>query len=459
MGASTREAADTWRRLIFGVGLGLMLLMAWRAQSGGDQLNLLSRGWLWAERGVFLPYGNPLSSGGNDPGPLTTLLVGAPLFLWRDHRAPIVLVLVSHLLAYLLLDRVIARALPARERLLFALVYWLNPWRLHFSGFLWNPNHLFVAGAVHLSTAWASRERARFGSSFAHVAALGLASQLHPSFVILGFASLLLVARRAIRIHWPGLLAGVAVVALSYWPWLRVVYAGQRDILPGSEGFPLRGLIYLFPLLRGWLYWIRYASLYVPGDVLQLDFVDTLGAQCSNLVARPLGLALAALTPLTVALPLGANARLLRRFRRRLRRRAPPQGARAWLREYAFVSLLAATISFALAPTTVMAWQALIVLHAAVLPLLFLAAAALRLPRRRALAGRLAIAWAIASVLITATLAFGSRRYRCHGSELMGFGVVLRHDHPMFHDLMIDETCPIPFDAESGWWPDALPEE
>lgn len=436
-----------------------MLLMAWRAQSGGDQLNLLSRGWMWAERGVFVPYGNPLSSGGNDPGPLTTLLVGAPLFLWRDHRAPIVLVLVSHLLAYLLLDRLIARALSTRERLLFALVYWLNPWRLHFSGFLWNPNHLFLAGAVHLSTAWASRERPRFAMSFAHTVAIGLASQLHPSFVILAFASLLLVLRRAIRLHWPGVLAGAAVVVLSYWPWLRVVFAGQRDMLPGSEGFPLRGLIYLFPLLRGWLYWLRYASLYVPRDVLRLDFVDTLGAHWSALISRPLGLVLATLTPLTVALPVVANGRLLRRFRRRLRRRVAPASARGWLREYAFVSLLAATISFALAPTTVMAWQALIVLHAAVLPLLFLGAAALRVPRYRALARRLAAAWAIASVLITATLAFGSRRYRCHGSELMGFGVVLRHDHPMFHDLGIVRTCPIPFDAESGWWPDALPEE
>lgn len=436
-----------------------MLLMAWRAQSGGDQLNLLSRGWMWAERGVFVPYGNPLSSGGNDPGPLTTLLVGAPLFLWRDHRAPIVLILVSHLLAYLLLDRVIARALSTRERLLFAIVYWLNPWRLHFSGFLWNPNHLFLAGAVHLSTAWASRERPRFAMSFAHTVAIGLASQLHPSFVILAFASLLLALRRAIRVHWPGVLAGAAVVVLSYWPWLRVVFAGQRDILPGSEGFPLRGLIYLFPLLRGWLYWLRYASLYAPRDVLRLDFVDTLGADWSALISRPLGLALATLTPLTVALPLVANGRLLRRFRRRLHRRAAPASARGWLREYAFVALLAATISFALAPTTVMAWQALIVLHAAVLPLLLIGAAALRLPSRRGLARRVAAAWAIASVLITGVLAFGSRRYRCHGSELMGFGLVVRHDHPMFHDLGIDATCPIPFDEKSGWWPDALPEE
>jgi hypothetical protein len=436
-----------------------MLLMAWRAQSGGDQLNLLSRGWLWAERGVFLPYGNPLSSGGYDPGPLTTLLVGAPLLLWRDHRAPIVLVLVFHLLAYLLLDRVIARRLPPRERLLFALLYWLNPWRLNFSGFLWNPNYLFLPAAVHLTTAWASRERARFGASFAHVLAVGVASQLHPSFVILAIASAWLVWRRAVRTHWPGVLAGAAAVVLSYWPWLRVVFDGQRDILPGSEGFLLRGLIYVFPLLRGWLYWLRYASLYLPGDGLRLDFVDTIGADWNSLIAQPLSLTLAALLPLTVALPLYANARLLRRLRARLRRRAPAASLRGWLRQYALAVLLAATLSFALAPTTVMAWQALIALHAAVLPLLFLGAAALRLPWRRALARRLAIAWAIASVLITTTLAFGSRRYRCHGSELMGFGVVVRHDHPMFHDLGIEKTCPIPFDAESGWWPDGLPEE
>jgi hypothetical protein len=207
---------------------------------------------------------------------------------------------------------------------------------------------------------------------------VGAASQLHASFVILLFASAILVFRRTMRIDWRGALAGAGVVALSFWPWLRAVASGEHGILPGSEGFPLRGLIYLFPLLRGWLYWLRYGSLYLPRDVVRLDFVDLLGARWSSLVARPLELGLAVLTPLTIRLAHLGERAAPAPLRIRLRRRPRGLGPRGWLREYTVVALLAATISFALAPTTVMAWQALIVLHAAVLPLLMVGASALR---------------------------------------------------------------------------------
>ena len=53
--------------------------MVIRSQVGGDQLNLLARGWLLAARGQFIPYGNPLSTGGKAPGGITSLLVGLPL--------------------------------------------------------------------------------------------------------------------------------------------------------------------------------------------------------------------------------------------------------------------------------------------------------------------------------------------------------------------------------------------
>ena len=90
---------DSLRRLAVALGLLLSALMVVRAQAGGDQLNLLSRGWLLVERGQLIPYGNPLSSGGDGPGIATTLLMAGPLAVWRDHRAPVVLTWLLHLLA------------------------------------------------------------------------------------------------------------------------------------------------------------------------------------------------------------------------------------------------------------------------------------------------------------------------------------------------------------------------
>ena len=59
---------DLLRRLAVALGLLISVVMVARSQAGGDQLNLLSRGWLLAERGELIPYGNPLSSGGDGPG-------------------------------------------------------------------------------------------------------------------------------------------------------------------------------------------------------------------------------------------------------------------------------------------------------------------------------------------------------------------------------------------------------
>ena len=445
------------RRLVFAAGLLLSLLLLARSQVGGDQLNLLARGWLLAERGILIPYGNPLSNEGKEPGPLTSLLVGLPLLLWRDARAAAAVVWLAHLAAYLLLDRLVKRALGERERLLLAVFYWLNPWRLYFSGFLWNPNYLFLLGALHLSTAFALRRRARFWPSFLHVLALGVAFQLHASFVILVFASAFLLWRRYLRLHWGGALAGAGLAFAALVPWL-VAAARDPGILPGHKGFPLRGLLLVFPLLRGILYWLRYGSLYLSSNLVQYDFSRLLAGSGAALLGSASAFFASAVAPLTLALPLAANWRLARRARPLLRRRFPPAGGdRAWLRGYVVWTFCGATAAFALAPTTVMMWQGLIVLHAAVLPVVFWLAALAR-SRRAQWARRIVLAWIGGALLLALISAFGSPHYRCGGRGLMGMNVVLRGDHPMLHDLGVAERCPPPTDPE-GWWPDVLPDD
>src|SRR5260370_22888236 len=89
--ARGRLSQRTAERLIwtaFAAGLVLAALLVARSQVGGDQLNLLARGWLLAARRQMVWFGNPMSTGGKAPGGVTSLLVGLPLLLWRDHRAP-----------------------------------------------------------------------------------------------------------------------------------------------------------------------------------------------------------------------------------------------------------------------------------------------------------------------------------------------------------------------------------
>ena len=432
--------------------------MLLRSQVGGDQLNLLARGWLLAVDHVFIPYGNPLSSGSNAAEEMTTLLVALPLFLWRDHRAPTVLILLFHIAAYALLDRIVHRDLGARARLPFALLYWLNPWRLYHSAFLWNPNYLFLFGALHLWAIRRQREQRYFWASLVLALSLLLSFQIHPSALLLLGSAGLLWLRRSFRVHWAGIRIGTALGILPLIPWALAV--GQHpEISAANQGFLFRGLIYLFPLLRGLLYWLRHASLSIGGKMAVFDFTPDFGA-AADVWATPLAQALAALGAVTMLAVLVANLRLGKKIvRRGWLRRLPVdvsrKSGRRFLEEYAVWTFLAAVVVYCGAPTTVMNWQGLVILHAAVLPPLLWVNALLRTRHarrtRRILCGGAAVAFLL---LIVQT--FGATHYRCAGRK--GLDLALRSDHPMLHELHIVDRCPLPLDRPGGWWPDVLPE-
>ncbi|HXO21696.1 MAG TPA: 3-deoxy-D-manno-octulosonic acid transferase [Thermoanaerobaculia bacterium] len=449
----TESAAARLVWTLFAIGLLLSVLLFFRQQVGGDQLNLLARGWLLAAQGRFIPYGNPMSTGGANPGGLTSLLVGLPLLLWRDYRAPGLVVLAFHVLAFLILDRALARVLSARERVLFAVLYWLNPWRVYFSGFLWNPNFLFLFGAVHLATALAARRRASFWLSFLHFGSLMLAFQVHASFLLLVVASALLFLRGYFKVSWPGAVSGALVANVTLVPWIVATLRNPAISAP-EHGFPGRGLVLVYPVLRGVLYLLRYASLSIAGKMGPFDFTMSLGVPADRWLRPLLFFAAEVIGPLTVLLPLGAWIWLRRRVRRRMGRLPPEASDRAWLYGYLLWTLLAALIVLALSPTTFMYWQGFLLVHAAVLPsVLWLGA--LSRTRLAPWVSRFTWAYAALEALVVLGMAFASPYYRCGGREPLR--LALRYDHEMLHDLGIVEACPMPLNDPGGWWPDVLP--
>ena len=67
--------------------------------------------------------------------------------------------------------------------------------------------------------------------------------------------------------------------------------------------------------------------------------------------------------------------------------------------------------------------------------------------------------YAGAEIALLLLIPLGSMHYRCAGHDGSdSFGLDLRHDHAMLHDLGIHETCPLPVNKPRGWWPDVLPE-
>ena len=379
---------------------------------------MLELGWRLVARGEWVPYGMPMSAGGRSPGGLMALVVALPLAVWRDFRAPAFLTLVLHAGAFLLFVRTVRPALSTAGLWLLLPLLWLNPWRMYFSAHAWNANFMFVFAVLHLATAQRMRVRRRLGVTFLHVLLIGLAVQIHTSVVTLAIVSALLYARGMLRVHWGGVALAVALTLATLVPWALVVQH-EPGVAPGSVGFFLRGLVFVAPVLRGFLYWVRLSSLSVPVRMVEFDFAPVWGSD-ANLVLLPLALVLGGLAQLTIVPSLWANWRFIRQrwlhWRLRGWHRQPPERPRAWLRGYVALALVAALVSFAISPVTIMFWQEFVVLPAAVLVLVMPTEALLRTRHRARVRGAIA-AWCVLLVPLLGFEAVAARAYRCGGWE------------------------------------------
>lgn len=414
------------------LGVVLSVVLAWRSQVGGDQLNMLARGWLFTH-GEWVHIGMTTSAGGKAPGGALALLVGLPLFLWADYRAVALLVAMAHLGAFLILDRLLRRSVGQAERRLFAVVYWLGPWRLLYSAFVWNVNLLPVFGAVQLASSFAMRRQRRLSASLVHVVALGIGAQIHASAAMLALLSILLVVTRTVRVHWGGAAIGAALVGASLVPWVAEVVANPQ-LLPFGKGFPFRGLLLVFPLLRGLLLWVRYPSLLISPRMQRYDFTALAGARADALLA-PAATALAWLVgTASLILPIFALRWLLRRYRRFRLQPSTAPADRPWLLRYVQLTLAAAALSFAASPTTAMMWQGFPLLPVIALLLALWAGAVARTPWR-GLVPRGAAVWLAGALVISLLAAAGAPMYRRGGRHPVT--AVLCQDHQMLHDLGI----------------------
>lgn len=411
--SSTRERTLWW--LVFALGLCLSVVMAMRAQIGGDQRLLLQLGWSMVANGEWLPYGMPTSAGGRSPGGLMGLVVALPLWVWRDYRAPALFTALLHAAAFLMLAFNLRATLGARGQWLLLLLVWLNPWRMYFSAHLWNANLMFVAAVLHMASAQRMARHCEAWNSCLQVLLIALAMQVHTSAAVLAALSLLLLYKGMIKVHWGGFAVGVALGIASYVPWLLAINADPA-LAPGEKGFFLRGLIFVFPLLRGLLYWLKMSSLAMASRTLDFDFSSMVSANLNTALVL-IGTALGLLANLTLAPSAWAHWRFARRMWPILRHRTPiPANPRVWTRIYIALSLLAALFCFAISPTTVMFWQVFISIPVAALVLVMATETLLR-TRFKHRTHQALIAWWVLAVLLILLQTFGAPLYRCGGRD------------------------------------------
>ncbi len=426
--SGARAKFVTW----FVLGLSIGLLMVVNSQLGGDQVQLLNLGWQLSHNHIWLPHGMITSAGGFSPGGFSGLLVAAPLYLWNDYRAPALFILVCHAGAFLLLNNALKPALSELGRYLLLVLLWLSPWHLYFASHVWDANFMYVFAVLHLVTAQRMAQHREAWTTAAHVLLLGLSLQIHTSGAILCILSMLLFASGRLKISWTGFAIGAAVCLASLAPWLLAVHQNAA-LLPGSKGFLLRGAVYVFPVLRGVLYWLKISSLSFVARMYDLDFTGVLGP-----VAAPAFSALAKLLATLAGATLVVTLWLQWRFFRNAWRRAAGRSRaefrpRSWLRFYVTAMCGAALISFALSPTTIMFWQVFVALPASALAMVMSAEVLFR-SRFRPMAKRVAGVWAVVSAALLLSQAVASPMYRCGGSSV-------ERSEPMLVDLHAKTQC------------------
>ncbi len=363
------------------MGLGLAMIYATNNIVTIDHINMLSRGYLAADLGIWSPFGNPSSGGmGSTPGYLSSFVVGFPLMIFRSNYSPIVFLLVLQVVAYLLMDNVVKTVFKAQWlRLVFAGLFWLNPWLLHETA-IWNPSYLFLFGAMHLWSGLKMSQKKSIFYTVIHVMAIGLAVQLHFSALVLAIVSLFLFYKNLIKVDWAGFTFAAMLVIFSLGTFLIGAISDPSLIYSSTaveKYYFGRSLIHVYPILKSMLYWLRYGSFYFSHQiVLFAQFEWIADSENLRMLAvyfwRGLVLLIGAGT---VAISFTASYRAFRQigsdfWRPGITRSNIENLGEGWLMHYSFCVFLAIVVCAILSPITFNAWHLIIVFGAALMPLL-----------------------------------------------------------------------------------------
>ena len=296
--------------------------------------------------------------------------------IWFSPWAAVTFLALLHFLALMMFYNVLKNFMgPAWSLTGLMIFFWLNPWRLS-EVFLWNPGYIYFASLVHMWSAFHLSRKKSFGFSLLHCLSLFLGLQIHPSFIILCFMTMILLWMKALKPHFPGVFVGILMGLLSLTPYFL---AGLEDpsLFPqmggeNKKGHLFFGLLHIYPLLKGVWYWILFGSNIFQTHVFhQLEFswigqphLEKIFILLWTLVKYGLGL-------LGVMLSFYINFIFFKSHKQKMNilsyKMKKPED---WLPIYTLTAFMAAFVCTALSPTLPIYWHLLYIWPMAIIPLL-----------------------------------------------------------------------------------------
>ncbi|WP_308498231.1 hypothetical protein [uncultured Anaerobiospirillum sp.] len=253
-----------------------------------DQLQMLLKGYYAAFNSTYLPFGNESGIMGNVPGMLSSWLMGLPLQVYMHPYAPAVFQTLIRAIGIVIFANALSLLFTRRVVLLGTFLFALSPWTLYQS-MLYSPAYLTFCAPLVLNCLLRLRydyhdhyhdknSRHRVFPSFFLIIAFGMIVQLHFSWPVLVVGALILWLRRDIKVSYLGLGLGLLVVALSLLPYIQEVISNPNLLnhadASAQDGYFGYGLLHVYPLFKGLLYWLRFASFSVSEQAIIPKIAD-----------------------------------------------------------------------------------------------------------------------------------------------------------------------------------------
>lgn len=253
-----------------------------------DQMQMLLKGFHALFTGEYLPWGNEASALGNLPGYVSSIVIGLPLQIHASVESLLIFQLLIRIAGIIIFANALTLLFSRKIVLFGTFVFALSPWMLY-QTMLYNPAYLSIGSAIAINCLIRLRSpkygalelsyAARFTLSLVLVLAVGYCLQLHFSWPVLAATIGIMWLRRDLKVSYFGIILGIALVALSLWPFVQVVMVNPSLLTNPSayaqERYLGYGLVNVYPVFKGLLYWLRFGSLLVTQKAIVPPILDS----------------------------------------------------------------------------------------------------------------------------------------------------------------------------------------